>query len=96
MKSRKLIGMREYVFELCRDRSFETRDSAFGTLVENYAKFLSMTLTIELLYELFSNITQAQAIWFMNTYSTVEDLGFITNTLTPLYLNEDVITKYQI
>jgi len=48
MKTQKLIPLLDYVLELCRDRSFESRDSVFGTRIENYAKFLSQPLKLSM------------------------------------------------
>ena len=42
---------------------------------------------------LFENIPIAQAKWLVNTFSTIESLSDITNTITPIYLTESAIKQ---
>lgn len=47
--------MTDFVLKLCRDRSFESRDSSFGTLVEKYANFITKELNIGMFIPAFLN-----------------------------------------
>lgn len=38
--------MTDFILKLCRDRSFESRDSQFGTIIENYANFFKKPLEL--------------------------------------------------
>jgi len=42
---------------------------------------------------LFENIPIAQAKWLVNTFSTIESLSDIINTITPIYLTESAIKQ---
>ena len=42
---------------------------------------------------LFENIPIAQAKWLVNTFSTIESLSDISNTITPIYLTESAIKQ---
>ena len=42
---------------------------------------------------LFENIPIAQAKWLVNTFSTIEHLSDITNTISPIYLTENAIKQ---
>ena len=42
---------------------------------------------------LFENIPIAQAKWLVNTFSTIESLSDISNTITPIYLNNNAIKQ---
>jgi hypothetical protein len=42
---------------------------------------------------LFENTPIAQAKWLVNTFSTIESLSDIINTITPIYLTESAIKQ---
>lgn len=42
---------------------------------------------------LFENIPIAQAKWLVNSFSTIESLSDISNTITPIYLNNNAIKQ---
>ena len=42
---------------------------------------------------LFEGIPIAQAKWLVNTFSTIESLSDISNTITPIYLTESAIKQ---
>ena len=42
---------------------------------------------------LFENIPIAQAKWLVNTFSTIESLSDISNTITPIYLTESALKQ---
>ena len=42
---------------------------------------------------LFENIPVAQAKWLVNSFSTIESLSDISNTITPIYLNNNAIKQ---
>ena len=42
---------------------------------------------------LFESIPIAQAKWLVNSFSTIESLSDISNTITPIYLNNNAIKQ---
>ena len=42
---------------------------------------------------LFENIPISQAKWLVNSFSTIESLSDISNTITPIYLNNNAIKQ---
>ena len=45
---------------------------------------------------LFENIPIAQAKWLVNTFSTIESLSDISNTITPIYLTESALKQIRL
>lgn len=95
---KKLITLTAYVLEQNKtslplwttnwNKEFETR---FKNIV-NYAKFLSMPLTEELLYKCIESIHSERVIFYLCTYSTFEELAINHNNLT---LTPEAIQKYK-
>ena len=44
---------------------------------------------------LFENVNIAQAKWLVNSFSTIESLSDISNTITPIYLNNNAIKQIE-
>jgi len=92
MEKRVLISMVDYVLE--KNKLGLPYLTAMDSCV-NYAKFLSIPLTEEILDEIFETISKSRIIYVLQNCETVEDLLKLPQT-NDIVLSEKLITKYQI
>ena len=105
----KLISMTSFVLEIEKSSytqtekyriiEWENKCQAFDKII-NYAKFLKQPLKLEMFAHcdeedkvLFEEIPISQAKWLVKSFSTIESLSDISNTITPIYLNNNAIKQ---
>ena len=90
----KLISMVNFVLQ--QDiTDIKQRDS-----IVKYANFLKQPLNLGMFVPcdeedkvLFEEIPISQAKWLVKSFSTIESLSDISNTITPIYLNNNAIKQ---